>query len=290
LNYASPFARLTYHLGDKSKLQIGYSSGAPPVELLQAPNEVDADLQRDMMALAVLPRVSLRGGRALVQRSQNLEVGYEVALGSRTLSVAAFRESVGNGALTMSTPEGFFMAGDLLPELSSSSSVFNIGQYKRYGYTATLAQQLGEHYNAAVSYGRGGVLTTNGDAVLATGEADELRHLITHAQRHWVRGNISGIAPGTGTRFAASYEWSGSQSLTPGHVYLTQRLYPETGLNVRVRQPLPMWNGLPGRVEATAEFRNMLAQGYQPLYLPGGQVIRLVHSPRALRGGLAFIF
>jgi hypothetical protein len=36
LNYLSPFARLTYHLGDKSKLQMGYSSGAPPMELLQA--------------------------------------------------------------------------------------------------------------------------------------------------------------------------------------------------------------------------------------------------------------
>jgi hypothetical protein len=290
LNYASPFARLTYHVGDKSKLQIGYSSGAPPVELLQAPSEVDADLQRDMMALALLPRVSLRNGSAMIQRSQNLEIGYEVELGSRILSVAGFRESVGNGALTMSTPQGFFMNGDLLPELSSSSSVFNIGSYQRYGYTATLAQQIGESYNAAVSYGRGGVLTTNGEAVLTTGDADELRQLITRAQRHWVRGNISGIAPVTGTRFAASYEWSGSQSLTPGHVYLTQRLYPETGLNVRVRQPLPMWNCLPGRVEATAEFRNMLAQGYLPITLADSRRLVLAHSPRAVRGGFSFIF
>jgi hypothetical protein len=94
----------------------------------------------------------------------------------------------------------------------------------------------------------------------------------------------------TGTRFAASYEWSGSRSLTPGHVYLTQRLYPETGLNVRVRQPLPMWNGLPGRVEATAEFRNMLAQGYLPISLADSRRLVLAHSPRAVRGGLSFIF
>jgi hypothetical protein len=190
----------------------------------------------------------------------------------------------------MSTPDGFYMNGDLLPELSSSSSVFNIGRYYSYGYTATLAQQLGEQYNAAVSYGRGGVLTTNGEAVLATGEAGELRQLITPAQRHWVRANVSGVAPVTGTRFAASYEWSGSRSLTPGHVYLTQRLYPETGLNVRVRQPLPMWNGLPGRVEATAEFRNMLAQGYLPISLADSRRLVLAHSPRAVRGGLSFIF
>ena len=120
LNYVSPFARLTYELGDMGKLQIGFSSGAPPVELLHgSTSEFDADLQRDMMALAVLPRVSLRGGQAMVQRSQNMEIGYEIGLGSRTLSISAFKEAIGNAALTMSAPEGFYMAGDLCPELSS---------------------------------------------------------------------------------------------------------------------------------------------------------------------------
>ena len=290
LNYISPFARLTYHPGGKSKLQIGYSSGAPPLELLQSQNETEADLHRDVMALAVLPRVSLRAGQALVQRTQNLEIGYEIQAGSRTVSLAAYRESVGNSALTMSTPDGFYMTGDLLPELSSSSSVFNIGQYERYGYSATVAQQFGEGYSAAVSYGRGGVLTTDDNAVMTAGDADELRSLIRRAQRQWIRGSVSGVAPVTGTRFAASYEWSGSRSLTPGHVYLTQRLYPETGLNVRVRQPLPMWGGLPGRVEATAEFRNMLAQGYLPISLADSRRLVLAHSPRAVRGGLSFIF
>ena len=290
LNYISPFARLTYHPGGKSKLQIGYSSGAPPLELLQSQNETEADLHRDVMALAVLPRVSLRAGQALVQRTQNLEIGYEIQAGSRTVSLAAYRESVGNSALTMSTPDGFYMTGDLLPELSSSSSVFNIGQYERYGYSATVAQQFGEGYSAAVSYGRGGVLTTDDNAVMTAGDSDELRSLIRRAQRQWIRGSVSGVAPVTGTRFAASYEWSGSRSLTPGHVYLTQRLYPETGLNVRVRQPLPMWGGLPGRVEATAEFRNMLAQGYLPISLADSRRLVLAHSPRAVRGGLSFIF
>lgn len=291
LNYVSPFARLTYSVGDLGKLQIGYSSGAPPVELLHgSQTDVDADLQRDMMALAVLPRVSLRGGRTMVQRSQNVEIGYEVEIGSRTFSVSAFREGVANAALTMSAPDGFSMAGDLLPELSSSSSVFNIGRYERLGYSATVTQQIGESYSAAVSYGRGGVLTTDNNAVLETGDPEELRGLIRRTQRQWVRGRVSGVAPLTGTRFAASYEWSGSQSLTPGHVYLTQRLYPETGLNVRVRQPLPLWGGLPGRIEASAELRNMLAQGYLPISLSDGRTLVLAHSPRAVRGGLSFIF
>lgn len=289
LNYISPFARLTYGMGDMGRVQIGYSSGAPPVELFES-SSGDDELQRDVMALAVLPRVSLRGGHALVQRSQNMEIGYEIEVGGRTYSLAAFREIVGNGALTMSTPHGFSLPGELLPELSSNTSVFNIGRYSRTGFTATIAQQLGENFSAAVSYGNGGVLTTNSDAALVTGRAEELRGLITRSQRHWVRSRISGVAPYTATRFVASYEWTGSRALTPGHVYLTQRLYPETGLNVRVRQPLPMLIGLPGRIEATAELRNMLAQGYLPISLADGRRLVLANSPRAVRGGFSFIF
>jgi hypothetical protein len=134
------------------------------------------------------------------------------------------------------------------------------------------------------------VLTTSEDASVTAGTADELRGLIRPAQRHWVRARLSGVAPVMGTRFTTSYEWSGSRSLTPGHVYLTQRLYPETGLNVRVRQPLPLWDGLPGRIEASAELRNLLAQGYLPLSLADGRRLVLAHSPRGVRGGLSFIF
>jgi len=291
LNYLSPFARLTYHSGDHGKLQVGYSSGAPALELLQGTNDSDPTLQRDMMALAVLPRVSLRNSKATVQRSQNMEVGYEFDAGGHSFSMAAYREVVGNGALTMSTPEDFYLPGDMLPELSSTrSSVFNIGRYERYGYTLTFTQRLNDRFSAAVSTGRGGVLTTKEDAVVDSGDADELRALITRAQRHWVRGRLSGVAPVMGTRFTASYEWSGSQSLTPGHVYLTQRLYPETGLNVRIRQPLPLWGALPGRIEASAELRNMMAEGYLPITLADGQRLVLAHSPRAVRGGFSFIF
>lgn len=291
LNYMSPFARVTYHMGDNSQLQLAYSSGAPPVELIPAAaSESDPELQRDMMALAVLPRVSLRNGQARVQRSQNMEVGYELHSGGRTYAVAAFHETVGNGAITMSTPENFFMEGELMPELSSSSSVFSLGTYSRFGYSATVTQQLGDRFSTAVSYGRGGVLTTGSNTTLENGDANELRGLIRQAQRNWVRGRVSGIIPGAGTRFSASYEWSGSQSLTAGHVYLTQRLYPETGLNVRLRQTLPAWGALPGRLEATAELRNMLAQGYLPISLADSRRLVLAHSPRAVRGGLSFIF
>jgi len=80
-----------------------------------------------------------------------------------------------------------------------------------------------------------------------------------------------------------------NNTVMPDHFYLTQSMFSETGLNVRVRQPIPALPGMPGRLEATADLVNGLAQGYLPL-TEGGQHILLAPSPRALRGGLSFIF
>jgi hypothetical protein len=46
---------------------------------------------------------------------------------------------------------------------------------------------------------------------------------------------------------------------------------------------------MPGRLEASAELRNMLAQGYITLS-DAGQNVLLIQNPRAVRGGLSFIF
>ena len=47
---------------------------------------------------------------------------------------------------------------------------------------------------------------------------------------------------------------------------------------------------LPWRMEATADLRNMLAQGYLPISMTNGQQMLLVEQPRSVRGGLSFIF
>ena len=76
----------------------------------------------------------------------------------------------------------------------------------------------------------------------------------------------------------------------PMHFSLTQNYSSEPGLNIHFRQPLPSFAGLPGRVEATADLQNLMAQGYVSLTAPGGQHMLLTQNPRALRGGLSFIF
>ena len=88
----------------------------------------------------------------------------------------------------------------------------------------------------------------------------------------------------------ASYQWMDQRSATPGQLYSTQPMRPEAGFNVLVRQPIPTFFSMPWRMEASADLRNMLAQGYLPLSVVDGRRILLVQTPRSFRGGLSFIF
>jgi TonB dependent receptor len=295
LNYLSKFARLSYSLGNKGTLQVAFSSGAPPVQFLAGDRgnnrELrgnDAALAGDLAALSVLPRLSLLDGRSTVQRSQDYELGYEKKVNSTTFDVTGYRESVTNLAMTISAPDDFFAAGDVLPDISSKSSVLNAGSYQRFGYAASLTQGLGDKLELGTSFGRAGALTS-GTQQLAAATADELRSNLRPTQRFWASARASGILPVTGTEITGSYQWTDYRAMMPSHFYLTQRAYPETGLNIRVRQPIPSFLGMPGRLEATAELRNMLAQGYLTVS-DNGQNVLLIQNPRAVRGGLSFIF
>jgi len=105
-----------------------------------------------------------------------------------------------------------------------------------------------------------------------------------------VTTQVAGISPWTGTHFVASYQWTDRNSATSGNIYATQSIRADAGLNVYVRQPIPSISSIPVRLEATADLRNMLAQGYLPLSFADGRRLFLMHTPRSVRGGLSFVF
>ncbi len=298
-NYYSPFARFTYDLGKLGTVQLAYSSGAPPTALSSHPASSmprdpearaadDLNLANSLDALALLPRVSLLNGQPKVQRTQDIEVGYEKAAGSRTFNLSGFREIVSNGALTVMAPGDLFAPGDILPDISSDSGILNIGNYQRYGYAASVTQAIGDRIEVSASAGRAGAFTAS-DSSIAAASADEVRSQLRNEQRFWGSARASATLPRASTQVTASYEWTDYSALMPMHYYLTQKAYPEPGLNIHIRQPLPCFGGMPGRLEATIDLRNMMAQGYLPLTVAAQRVL-LMQNPRAFRGGLSFIF
>jgi hypothetical protein len=288
LNYFSPYARLTYIPDRDSTIEIAYTSGNARPDLAGAAAD-EVDLQRDLSTLGMFPRISLRDARAKIQRGEEFEIAYSRKIGSRTYHLSAYRENVTNAALSMVAPAGFYASGDILPDLFSDNVIFNAGDYRSTGYTAAVTQNLGEHVSATLMYGSTGTLTA-GTSELVSGNPDELRAMIRSGRRHAATTRISATSPRTGTHLIASYQWTADpRSITPGNLYSTQSFRPLPGLNIYVRQPIPL-GILPWRVEATADLRNLLAQGYLPIGISGGQQMLLVQTPRSFRGGLSFIF
>ena len=290
LNYFSPYGRLTYALDDATRLEFTYTSGNARPDLGPAATGPDGELQRDVNSLAMFPRVSLRAARAKVQSGEDFELAYKHKAGSREYQFTAYREQVRNAALTMGAPAGLYAGGDILPDLFSGSSIFNAGDYQSNGYTAAVTQNAGDHFSATVMYGSGGVLTADRRNI-ESANPDELRSMIRASRRHAVTARVSALSPVAGTHLIASYQWTDNQwAVTPGHLYSTQTVRPVPGLNLYIRQPIPVMGGLPWRMEATADLRNLLAQGYLPLAFSDGRQVLLMQTPRSFRGGLSFIF
>jgi len=290
LNYFSPYGRLSFSPTEVDSFELTYTSGAARPNLAAEMSGTEADLQDDIGALAIFPKVSLRRGRARVQRGEDFEIGYRRTVGSRSFRLAAYREGISNAALTMVGAPAEYASGDILPDLFSDSYVFNAGQFRTSGYTASVTQNFGQNLNMTVMYGSGGVLIPEEGQQLRSTSPDALRSIIRVRRRHSVTARASGTSPWTGTQFMAGYQWIDRRSATPGHIYSTQGTRADVGLNVFVRQPIPHTGLFPGRVEAVADLRNLLAQGYLPVSFTDGRRLLLVHTPRSFRGGLSFIF
>lgn len=166
LNYLSPYARLTYDFGSFGALQLAYSSGMPPAELLASDETPELELRQDLTVLATFPRLSLRAGTPRVQRASNYEVGWQKSVGHGTLSVGAYSEAVTNAAAMMAVPRGFLPQGDLLPDLGSSLSIFNLGEFERLGFIASLSQNLSENHMVVTWPKRLVSMTTRSEASL----------------------------------------------------------------------------------------------------------------------------
>ncbi len=287
LHYFSPYARLNYAVGN-GKLFMTWTSGNARPELGVTADDPNADLRRDLAALAVLPRITLEDNQARVQRGDDYEIGFSQKVGSREYRVSAYSEHVSNTTLMIANPMAGLFPGDLMPDLFSNSALFNAGTFNTVGYMASVTQDLGENFKVSATYGSLGVLSVRNNASVES--ADDLRALIEAQNRPAVTLRASGTIRHMGTRFVTSYQWTNYRSAMPVPQYSTDAARPEPGFNVLVRQPIPSFPRMPWHMEASAEVRNLLAQGYLPINMAGGPQLLLVNTPRTLRGGLAFVF
>jgi hypothetical protein len=286
VNSVSPFGKFAYNLGRDTKVILRYAGGLPRLD--SNPRGEDT-LDRNLSALSLYPRMSIRDGRPVLQRGEHMELGVQKEMGANELEAAAYRDAFSNAAVTALVPAGLYSDGDVLPDLFSNTSTLNVGSYQVSGYRASYTRKWNENLQAGVSYGMSGVLLPERSG-LVTGDPNELRSILKAGKEHTVSTQLIAQIPQSHTRIFSSYQWASQASVTPPDFFNASDTRALPGMNVTVRQPLPQVTYLPGKLEATAEFRNLLAQGYLPLQTMGGRRLFLVPSARSFRGGLNFVF
>jgi hypothetical protein len=274
-----PFGSVGAHLSPDTMIEYRYATSRPDSRAQKGFESAPADLSE------ADPRVSMAGFAPALERAHHQEVALSHREAKTSMQAAVYFDRIADPALT-GVGEFTSINGDVLPDLYSGTFTYQGRNVDTRGVRLVLEQKLRSDLTATLDYGYGGVLDLN-DGVQSFENVRE--HTVTR-NRHAVSAKLAGMAPGTKTRWIASYGWTSGRALTPVDMFNASPGQADPFLDFFFRQPVPGTAGLPGHMDVVVEVRNLLAQGYVPVFSQDGRTVYLVQSARAVRGGVAFSF
>ncbi len=274
-----PFGGLSVHLSPDTVARYRYATSQPTTRLAKGFDTAPADLSESG------PRLSLAGDAPLLERAQHHEVSISRRLGSTSVQLAAYSDSIANPALT-GIGEMNVLEGGVLPDVYSGTFAYTGAGLRTNGLRAVVERNFSQRVVGTVAYAYGGVLDLRGENV----PWEQVRELMRTARRHAVTGKLSGSLPGAKTRWITSYKWVSGSALTPVDPFDVSPGQADPYLNIFIRQPIPYSGSMPGQMEVLVDVRNLLAQGYVPVVGQDGETVYLVQSARSIRGGVSFTF
>lgn len=274
-----PFGTVAAHLSPDTVIEYQYSSSRPDARGDKGFDTAPADLSESD------PRVSMTGFSPNLERAHHQELALSHRDGKTSMQVAFYSDRLVNPALT-GVGEFSSSTGDVLPDVYSGTFSYEGHNLDTHGMRLVLQQKLTSDVTATANYSYGGVLDFNGEAKTI----DDVREQGLSRNRHMLAGKLSGTTPHTKTRWIASYGWVSGRALTPVDMFNASAGQADPFLDIFLRQPVPCLGSLPGHMDVVLEVRNLLAQGYVPVFGQDGRTVYLVQSARAVRGGLAFNF
>ncbi len=275
-----PFGSADFHLSPNTVLEYRYATSRPTTRAAKGFDSAPADLSESD------PRVSLRDDAVILERARHHELSLSRRVGNNNLQVAWFSDRVSDPALLgVGEPGG--MSGDFLPDIYSGTFTWDGPRLASNGVRLVVQRKLCNDLTATLDYSYGGVLQLD----QAYMDWNDVRSALEDVHQHALTYKMAGTIPVSHTRWMASYKWSSGQyALTPVDMFNTSAGQADPYLNFFIRQPIPGTNFMPGHMEALVDVRNLLAQGYVPVFAPNGRTLYLVQSARAIRGGVAFTF
>ncbi len=282
---ASPRMKLEYSMAPSTTLAIRYGT-------IRLDDGSDTLLERVGM-LNAFPRVTLRGYHPRLEELNHAEVSVHRKLSKTSRAeVAAYRDYFRNAAVWgLGTPGLLtWVTGNALPNPAANGVTLNAGDYHSSGLRSTYSLSMGSRTEAAFTYAFGQALIVDA-AHRASGDAQRsFRGILRPDRSQSIGGKVSTRVPISNTQIITSYEWLQRGSVTGVDPYGQADLQLQPFLGFQIRQPLPTLAFFPARIEALADFRNLLRQGYVPLAQSGENPFLLTSSYRSFRGGFSVLF
>jgi hypothetical protein len=168
--------------------------------------------------------------------------------------------------------------------------LLNAGRYSSAGVRATLIQHLGRHVETALMYATGDALEVEAGHVPGAAMAQRWNGALRPAHSRILAAKVSTTLPVSRTYIMASYGRMPQGHVTSVDPYGQASLELLPYLGIQVRQPLPSISFLPAHIEAVADFRNLLAEGYVKMARAGEEPLALTPAYQSFRGGFSVQF
>ncbi len=237
-------------------------------------------LQSVLEELDAFPTVLLRDGRPVMEGGWHEEISVERRLSENaSLTAGVFRDRSNHTALF---GRGLSGQEDFLRDFYFDAFAYDGGGSGSLGSRVAYKQKLPDGTEVVVLYSWAGAM-----APVENPESLMLRDVLETRQRHSVAGRITTRVPKTGTQLTASYKWLSGPIASRQDAFGEVAYQVDPFLNLTVRQQLPSLFST--KIEALADFRNLLAQGYVPINTADGRVV-LIPAFRTFRGGFSFQF
>ena len=269
---ALPFATLAWRGGNST---VSYRLASAPV----GPNENESE------AGYYLPMLSMRDGQLALEHGLHQEIGWARQTDASGVSFLVYADQIANPVIEANGQAG--LSNAVLSD-PMSGLLRGAGQnYSTTGVMAAVEHRVAGGNHIRIVYANGGALVmpaqVHPTALSQVFAAARPRRTQTYAI------SLSGTLDGTGTRWHASYRWQPVDTVTSVAPYAVSAIAPY--LNVNIRQPICVHregtNGVD--IEALINLNNLLAEGYRPFLLNGGEVV-FAQDQRSIGGGVAFTF
>lgn len=281
---ARPYMKAEYELNPASSVAIRH--GAARVDNGQS-------LLDRVGALTSFPRITMQGYQPRLERLIHSEVGYTRRFGKKTrVEAAVYRDQFQNAAL-WGFGEGDALAGlagGYLANPAADGVTLNAGHYSSSGVRAAVVRKFGDATEVSVLYARGDALMAEARNTPQRGPVKDLRSALNTRRTQTVGGRISTRIPRAQTSITTSYLWIPAGRLSSIDPVGQANLQIQPYLGMQIRQPLPSLAFLPARIEALADFRNLLSQGSVPVSGWGEDSLMITPAYRSIRGGFSVQF